>query len=169
MLRAQFRDELGIDERTLLIGIIARYSPVKGYNVFLEMARELLEKKHDINFVMIGTDVVKSNYELNEDLNRLNISGHSFLLGERVDVETAMNGMDILVCPSFSESFGLVVVEALACGVPVVCSDLEVLRLIVGDEYTAPVGDSHLLAKSVYKLLIAEEDERKNKRKGGNF
>lgn len=162
LLRTKFREQLGIEEKTMLVGMVARYSPVKGYKVFLDMAHELLESNNDIKFVMIGTNVSHTNKELREAMDRLEITEHSLLLGERSDIETAINGMDVLVCPSFAESFGLVVVEALACGVPVVCSDLEVLRLIVGDEYTAPVGDSHLLAISVYKLLIAEEDERKN-------
>lgn len=161
LLRKQFRDEFGISKNTLVIGMVARYSPVKGYEVFIDMAHKLLEKNYDIKFVMIGTDIVNTNHELIDTLEKLELSSHTLLLGEREDIEGAMNGMDVLVCPSFAESFGLVVVEALMCEVPVVCSDLEVLRFIAGDDYVTPVGNSHLLANKVNQLITTTLPERR--------
>ncbi|OMH30897.1 hypothetical protein BGP75_00755 [Motiliproteus sp. MSK22-1] len=141
--------------------MVARYSPIKGHKVFLDMARVLLTTETDIRFVMIGTNISASNRELIGIIDSLGLRDYCTLLEEQSDIERAMNGFDILVCPSYSESFGLVVVEALACEVPVVCSDLEVLRDIVGQRFTAPVGNSHLLARKTYELVRATRAERK--------
>ena len=159
-LRTKFREELGIEKNTFLIGMVARYSPVKGYKIFLDMASELLEKNNNIKFVMIGTNVVKTNLELVDAMDRLEISEYSLLLGERTDIETAMNGMDVLVCPSLAESFGLVVIEALACEVPVVCSNLEALLMIVGENYIVPIGEPRLFADKVNELISLTQKDR---------
>ena len=160
-LRERFRQQQGIGLSTAVVGMVARYSPIKGHKIFLDMARILLTMETDIRFVMIGTNISASNRELIGIIDSLGLRDYCTLLEEQSDIERAMNGLDILVCPSFSESFGLVVVEALACEVPVVCSDLEVLRDIVGQRFTAPVGNSHLFARKTHELVRATRAERK--------
>jgi glycosyltransferase involved in cell wall biosynthesis len=143
-----------------VVGIVARYSPLKGYETFLRMARELLAFGGDIRFVMVGTNIVRENIRLLEQIYELGLQDHCLLLGEQSEVEKIMNGLDVLVCPSVSESFGLVAVEALACRVPVVCSDIEVFKSIVGDEFRSPIGDHHTFSAHVYRLITTTKDER---------
>jgi len=61
MLRIAFRKQQGITNSTIVVGIVARYSPVKGYSVFLELACKLRTQFSDIKFVMLGTSVVNNN------------------------------------------------------------------------------------------------------------
>ena len=162
ILRENFRQELGLDMEASIIGMVARYSPIKGHEIFLRMARELLALNNDIRLVMVGTNVVEENNELFEMVDELGLREVCILLGEQLELEKIMNGLDVLVCPSISESFGLVAVEALACGVPVVCSNIEVLESIVGEQFTAPVGDYRRLAEKVYCLITAGEVHRRS-------
>jgi glycosyltransferase involved in cell wall biosynthesis len=160
-LRKKFRGELGLDMKVPVIGMVARYSPIKGHKIFLMMARELLALNSAIRFVMVGTNVVEENHELVQIVDRLGLRKACILLGAQLGPEKIMNGLDVLVCPSVSESFGLVVAEALACGVPAVCSNVEVLESIVGEPYTAPVGDYQLFAEKVYGLITASQEDRR--------
>ena len=160
-LRHKFRDEMGIDEGIKVVGIIARYIPIKGFNVFLKMAKNLIDTKKEIRFIMAGTAVTEENQELLDMIKELNLLDYCIMLGERSDIESIMNGLDILVSTSYSESFGLILIEALSCGKPVVSSDLPEPRYIVGEDYVIPPGMSELFAKKVMGLLNATPDELK--------
>jgi glycosyltransferase involved in cell wall biosynthesis len=162
ILRQHCRDEWRLEMGVPVVGMVARYSPIKGHEVFLKMARELIGSNSDIRFLMVGTDIGEDNVELMKMICELGLRNNCLLLGEQPELQQIMNGLDVLVCPSISESFGLVAVEALACGVPVVCSNIEVLESIVGEQFTAPVGDYRRLAEKVYCLVTAEESHRRS-------
>jgi glycosyltransferase involved in cell wall biosynthesis len=75
------------------------------------------------------------------------------------ELETLYRAADVFVLPSVKEGFGLVVLEALAAGVPAVLSDLDVFREFVDDGESAllaPVGDAEALAAA---LVRAARDE----------
>ncbi|SCZ67229.1 Glycosyltransferase involved in cell wall bisynthesis [Thiohalomonas denitrificans] len=159
-LRKQFRQELLLEDHVRLVGMVARFSPIKGFDVFLEMAESLKASIPQIQFVLAGTEVLTENPDLVRMVESSGLSHCCYLLGERTDIESIMNGLDVLVCPSYSESFGLVVAEALACGVPVIASDVEVLRRLVGDRYTSPVGVAEGFAEKVREVLMLGKEGR---------
>jgi len=64
----------------------------------------------------------------------LGLEGRAEFLGARDDVPKVLAGADVLLHPSLSEGFGLVVLEAMAAGLPVVCTDLPALREVVGGD-----------------------------------
>jgi glycosyltransferase involved in cell wall biosynthesis len=73
-----------------------------------------------------------------------------------VDLRSVVAGAAAVVLPSRDEGFGLPVLEALACNVPVVCSDVPALREVAGDQaHLVPVGDAEALSAA---LLSALED-----------
>jgi len=72
------------------------------------------------------------------------------------------NGAAALVLPSLYEGFGLVVVEAMACGVPVVCSDGGALPEVVGDAALMfPVGEAGALADALARILFDRDLARR--------
>jgi glycosyltransferase involved in cell wall biosynthesis len=84
------------------------------------------------------------------------------LPGKVIDVRDAYAACDIVVCPSLHESFGRVVAEAMANGVPVVASDLPPLRRLVGDDEAGllvPPGDVAAAAAAI-RTLAADADRR---------
>ncbi|HJW60721.1 MAG TPA: glycosyltransferase family 4 protein, partial [Actinomycetota bacterium] len=75
--------------------------------------------------------------------------------GKLVDVGTAYGRCDIVVCPSELESFCRVAAEAMLNGIPVVGSDLEPVRALLGDDEAGilfPVGDVDAAVKAVVRL-----------------
>lgn len=79
-----------------------------------------------------------------------------FFLGKQSDVASVISLADVLLLPSEKESFGLVALEAMACGVPTVASDAGgIPELIAHGEtgYVAPVGDTAAMARYVLKMF----------------
>lgn len=73
-----------------------------------------------------------------------------------VDLRSVVAGASVLVLPSRDEGFGLPVLEALACNVPVVCSDVPALREVAGGHATlVPVGDVEALGRAMFEAVEA--------------
>ncbi len=114
------------------------------------------ESKTDFELVIVGGGPLFSS--LQKKVKDENISGVTFT-GPREDVEKIIPDADILVLPSFSESFGLVLIEALACGVPVIGSNVGGIKEIITEEVGLLIdpNDSKTLADAIDKLLSDKE------------
>ncbi len=90
-----------------------------------------------------------------------------FLAGWRPhdELPEALNAADLLVLPSVAEAFGLVLVEAMACGLPVIAADAHGPAQLVaaGTGWLVPTDDQDALAKT---LLAAASDPEERKRRG---
>jgi glycosyltransferase involved in cell wall biosynthesis len=70
------------------------------------------------------------------------------------ELRSVVAGAAVVVLPSRDEGFGLPVLEALACNVPVVCSDVPALREVAGDQATlVPYGDAEGLAHAIMEAI----------------
>jgi N-acetyl-alpha-D-glucosaminyl L-malate synthase BshA len=86
----------------------------------------------------------------------LGLGDHVFFFGEPMDLPTLLQASDVFLLPSQSESFGLAALEAMACGVPVVASDVGGIPEVVVDGvsgFLAPVGDVDGMADATQRLL----------------
>jgi len=158
------REELKLDRRTHVVGMVGRFDPAKGHSIFLKSAARLLETRSDVAFVIIGgllnADAIpplRQYYRsILEEHERLGLGGRVRFLDHRDDMPEVMRGLDVLVCPSVSEGFGLVVLEGLASGIPVVLSPavgaLDVVRDTPG-VFVAEVADPDSFAVRIAEAI----------------
>lgn len=159
--RRALREELGVPDSMLLIGIVGRFDPLKGFKIFIEAAGLISPEKSDVNFVLVGTDVDWDNAALAAQIQQADLVDKVHLLGPRNDINHIMAGLDILTSVSYAESFPNVVAEAMACGVSCVVTDVGDSAFIVdGFGTVVPVGDPAAVVEAWQKLLSLSERER---------
>jgi len=158
--RAKLRNTLQVPENTFLIGLIARYHPVKDHANFFKAAGRLA--KADVQFVLAGRDVELSNPVIAELVQRQKLAGRVHLLGERRDISHLTAGLDIASSSSYTESFPNAVGEAMACGVPSVVTDVGDSAWLVGETgKVVPPRDSDALAQAWMALMAMGTEQRK--------
>lgn len=152
---AERRQRLGLPERYLVT--VATLEPRKGLDVLLSALAEAAAP--DLPLVVVGQpgwggvdlDTTAASLGLRED--RVRALGRT----SDDDLAAALAGAVALVAPSRAEGFGLPVVEAMAAGVPVVCSDAPALvEVTAGAALTTPVGDPVALAEALRAVVVEE-------------
>jgi len=167
-------EELGLPHNTKLIGIVAWLYPdnIKGHEDFLKAAKILLETGRNVNFVIVGGDPYLANYseKLKDMAKALNISSNVYFLGARYDIPNIMDSLFCLVLPSrVREGFGLVLIEAMSRGIPVIGSNIGGISEVIDDGksgFHIPPGDPISLAKAINELLLNEEKAYKFGKEG---
>lgn len=155
--------ESGTTHAPLRVGIVGELSEVKGQEDFVRAAALVAEEFGDsVEFLVVGEDESRSGEygaRLRRLVEELRLTASVYLLGRREEVAPLIASLDVLVSASRTEAFGMVLVEAAACGVPSVATATEGAREIVDDGVTGlivPIDDVHALASSVASLLRDE-------------
>lgn len=155
----KIRDEFEIKEDELLIGMLARFSPGKGHEEFLEAAKILSQKFSNLKFMIVGEashgedDYATQIKKLSEQLHLKNL----IFTGFRADTNDILSAMDIFVFPSHAEAFGIALAEALSSGVPSVCANADGVLDIAIDGETSLLFEkqNHVdLINKIEKLII---------------
>jgi glycosyltransferase involved in cell wall biosynthesis len=161
--RHRVRTELGIGEDELVVGIVGRLQESKGHLQFLEVAKRVLPDFPRTRFVIVGEATRGEDEEANAILEKIEGAGlgdRMILTGYRDDVPDVLGAMDVFLFPTHSEAFGLVIVEAMAMGVPVVSADCDGVPDIVVEGETGLLADPRdvtALTDAIGSLL--EDDE----------
>jgi len=152
--RAEVRAELGVDDGTPLIGMVARFHPVKDFATFFAAVRRLIETHPDARFLLCGQGMERENGALTRMIRSHGLEGPVLRLGFREDVARVFAALDVHVLSSKSEAFANVLVEAMAAGVPCVATDVGESRFIVGDTgRIVPPRNPAALAAAVRELI----------------
>lgn len=161
-IKEKLRSSLDIPADALLIGMVARYDPMKDYENFFSAVKIFEEGNNSINvhYVLVGREVTMDNKQLKGFIDQKLI--YKFhLLGEKNDIPQIMSGLDIFCSSSISEGFPNVIGEAMACGVPCVATDAGDSAIIVGDTgLIVPVKEPVALAKAWEELLNLNGETR---------
>ncbi len=168
--RSRFRSELGVGESDFLIGAVGRVAPVKNYGLFLETAAKLEHDQPELfercRFVLIGGGSEAEMAGLSNQAEALGLGGKIDFLGNRSDPEDFFPGLDALMLTSLNEGTPMAILEAGACGCPVVATAVGGVPDLLGpieDQFigfvmhrrglTADSGDSTGLASALAWLL----------------
>ncbi|KQC10667.1 MAG: hypothetical protein APR62_11690 [Smithella sp. SDB] len=160
--RKIIREKLVINDDTILLLMIGRFVPKKGFSTAFRALKYIVERHKNVKLAVVGDGNLKKEYV--EILNRDNTSGHVLFVGyidanELIDYYSAT---DIFLMPSEKnppDGLNTVVPEAMACGRPIVASNVGGNDLVVFDGFNGSLhseGNYKKLAVLVSRLI---EDE----------
>jgi glycosyltransferase involved in cell wall biosynthesis len=159
--RRRWRAQLGIPGDVPLVGLVARWHPMKDHATFLDAAARVLIAQPTAHFALAGRGVEATNPELASLLQRTGLQNRLRCVGEIEDVPGFLSSLDVAVSSSYSEAFANVLGEALAAGVPVVATDVGDSRWIVGDAgLVVPPRDAEALSNAISRVLDRQPVER---------
>ena len=147
------RRTLGLKPGETVFGVVGGFDfPVgKGQRVFLRAAREVRLRLPKSKFLLAGTGTLAETLEA--DIRHHGLEGHALLIGHQPDAVALHHALDILVHPQIAtEAFPSVVLEAHACGRPVIASKLDGIPeawAIGGLGHLVPPGDAAELAATM--------------------
>lgn len=161
--RQEARRELGVNDSSIVLGWVGRLQPWKGAHLLIEAMPRILGAHPEAVAVFVGSDVggFSEGYpaELKAQAGTLP-EGSVRFLGQRDDVPALLPGFDRFVQTSLGEPFGLVTVEAMASGVPVIASAAGGTLEILKDGSTGRLfvsGDAEALADAVLGSLADKQ------------
>lgn len=130
--RRSVRQELGLRDEAILIGLVARFDPQKDHRTFLEAAARLRACNPNVAFVLCGDGVSWDNEVLAGWTREFRVADAIHLVGRRDDIPRITAALDIACLSSIGEGFPNVIGEAMACGVPCVVTDVGDAAYLVG-------------------------------------
>jgi len=145
----------------LLVGTAGRFFPEKNYGTLLQAVAALVPSLPNVHLIMMGDGPERPALEA--AAAELGVTDSVHFLGWRSDVADLLPLLDVFVLSSLSEGLPLVVLEAMACGVPVVTTPVGDLPEIVVEGRTGflfPIGDADALAGIVRRLAAAGSQRR---------
>ncbi len=152
--RNAVRAELGIDADAKVLIYIAELNRNKNQTSLLDMMAELNKVRQDVVLLLVGAGAMKDR--LIKKAERLGIAHKVIFTGFRKDISQLLKASDVCVPSSIREGFGLNIIEAMACGVPVVAYDNRGHRTIIKDGengFIVPHGAHRAMAEKILFLL----------------
>jgi glycosyltransferase involved in cell wall biosynthesis len=141
--KTALREKLSLPSDKIIIGFIGRYELWKGHKTFLDAAIKLLKKRNDLLFLIVGgamtenvvPGIAQYRQKILQKATELKQGEELIIMDNRNDIPEIMACLDVFVCPSDREPYGLVVLEAYASGIPVVASKtVGALEIFSNDE-----------------------------------
>ena len=158
--RQKIRGELQLGADEPVIGIIGRLTPSKGQMELLRAFKRVVSEFRAATLLIAGAPAFNQEYEyaelLKNEASDPDISNRVLMLGARDDVAAVMQALDLLVVNSSSEACCLVILEAMACGVPVLAARTGGTPELIEhgrDGWLVPLRDEDALATAIKKLI----------------
>ena len=148
-------------EGCLYVGIVARLHPVKGIEVFLQAAKQIIQEYPNVKFLVAGNGECMAEYKTWVEKN--NLTSFIFFLGHIADIESFYHTIDINVLTSYSEGFPYALLEAAQQKKATISSAVGGIPEMIEDQrsgYLFQPGDVEALVRYL-KTLIESPEKRK--------
>ncbi len=158
----EVRWELNIPPGMPVIGMVASFKRQKNHAMFFRMARRLLERFPRARFLCIGEPLRDNQQgaadyhaEMRALVRELGLQQRVSMLGQRADMAAVYSACDVTVLTSTREGTPNVLLESMACGVPVVATDVADNRYVVPEDvgFVVPPRDDVTMAACVGRVL----------------
>jgi glycosyltransferase involved in cell wall biosynthesis len=123
-----YSKDMFFSDNNKILCMVGSVTEQKNHELFLDIIKEL---PSEYSALVVGDGPLLEKVKAKSHL--LNIDNRILFLGYRTDVASIMKASDIVVIPSKWEGFGLIAIEAMAIGKPVICSNVDGLKEVVGD------------------------------------
>ena len=158
--RQKVRGEFGIAATAPVIAMVSRIAPAKDFATLAKGARRILALRPDVRFLVVGdlsSTTARAHYEYVADVLRQNGVERAFIFtGHREDISSILSATDVFVLSTHLEGLPLVILEAMACGRPVVATSVGGIPEIVRSGENGLLfehEDAEALAMHVLRLL----------------
>jgi glycosyltransferase involved in cell wall biosynthesis len=152
--RVEVRRELGLGPERRLVLMVGRLTAAKDYPTLFRAAQRLCAGEPQVTFLCAGHGDLET--ALRQELTERKLLDRVRLLGLREDIPRLLSAADVFCLSSRFEGFPNVIAEAMAAGLPVICTRFEGAQEVVQDGRTGllvGVGDDEALARKVLELL----------------
>ena len=176
--RAKFRNDVGIDDQTTLVGIVGRLTEIKNHELFLRVAART--KRENVRFVIIGDGSLREGLE--QQARELGIEEQVIFAGGRKDPEYFYPALDICALTSRNEGTPLTLIEAMANARPVIATTVggvvDLLGNVVEDNGRYSIcergigvrpGDADAFAAGLERLIKDKALQAQLGRRGFDF
>jgi L-malate glycosyltransferase len=158
---ADLHAELWLPHHAPIVGNVAALVPHKGQRHLIEAAAIVVRRIPDARFVIAGEGELRP--QLERQIKEHRLEKHVFLVGFRPDVLSVHKAFDVFVMSSLTEGLGTSLLDAMACGKPIVATTAGGMPEVVADRETGvlvPPRDDEALAAAIIQLLDDEGRRR---------
>lgn len=151
---ATCKQALGLSHDCLTVSLVARIRPEKRHDLFLGAAGLVHSQVPQARFLIVGSGPLEEKYRT--FVQQQGMQSYTLFLGLREDIPLVWGATDVGVLCSDTETLPISLLEAGACGVPVVGTNVEGIRQVIQSGTTGllvPHNDSHALAQAMIELL----------------
>jgi glycosyltransferase involved in cell wall biosynthesis len=157
--KLEIRKNLGLPEKALLVVFTGRLVSYKGLFTLLKSWEQICKEHTNVALLLVGggsLDIYNCEDELKDYVQRKKLQDCVYFMGEVQNVTIYLQAADIFVFPTEKEAFGISLIEAMACGLPVISTDVGGLKDIIIDEWNGlkiQPGEVHQLNHAIKALL----------------
>jgi len=152
----KFKSKNPVQDRDSVVGYVGRFSEEKGITNFSKAIPEILKEQDGIHFLIGGggllQDEITSYIEREQLNNRVTFTG--WVQGE--DIIAVLNQLKLLVVPSYTEGLPNIMLEAMACGTPVLITPVGAIPGVIKDGETGFIMENNspeVIARNVMRAL----------------
>jgi L-malate glycosyltransferase len=135
--RSGLRAELGLPASAFVMAIVGQFTPRKGQLELVNAFPQVLSCIPSAALLVVGTPLFNQDWEyharVRQAIEKNGLTGKIVLAGQRNDMPAVLRSIDALVVNSAEEPFGMVLLEAMACGRPVVSANVGGVPEIIHD------------------------------------
>lgn len=156
--KEELRKTYGWEKDDLIILNIGSLTEQKNQSTLIKAVQLVLKRGIDLSLVIIGDGPLKTFLE--EEICALDLNNRIQLLGYREDIPSLLKASDIFVFPSLWEGLPIALLEALACGIPVVASDIPVHRKILDNDnfgWLTPISNPERISDTLITVFQNKE------------